>query len=155
MTQRILVALLVVFALVSCTTDDDTMLRELAKNRELWEASNIENYSLNQRVSCFCAGPYSWTVFVKGKLKDKVEFDETQLEIGQTYDEIYEDVLNSARTVEEIFEFLERTINKEVASLRVEYNEEYGFPTLISIDYIENAVDDEIGYIYTDFNIEN
>lgn len=152
MSHKILIPILLSCFFISCSSDDDDDIRkELNSNRQLWETSQIENYKWNERLSCFCGGLLAWDVFVAGGVKEKVEFDETLLHENQTY----EDVFDNAKTVEDAFQFIETLFNQEVASITIEYDEVYGFPKLISIDYVENIADDEIAYLYTDFEIQN
>jgi uncharacterized protein YxeA len=151
MASKILISLFFIFIFISCSSDDDGSEKELNVNRQLWQSSQIKSYSMNERLSCFCGGLLEWDVYVKDGVKEKVVFDASQLLPNQTYD----DVLNSAKIVEGIFDFIEDLTNQKVASLVVEYNVEYGFPTLISIDYDANTIDDEIVYSYTDFEIIN
>jgi len=150
MFQKIFLPLIFIFAFISCSSDDD-FTDELNANRLLWQSSQIKDYTLNERISCFCGGLLSWDVFVLNSIKDRVEFDETQLPSNQ----IYDDIFNNSRTVEESFDFIESLLSQNVASLNVEYDDVYGFPNHISIDYVANAVDDEISYIYTSFEITN
>lgn len=152
MFHRILISLLFICFFISCSSDDEFSgeKRELSQARQKWNSAQIQNYNMNERISCFCGGLLEWDVFVKNGIKDKVEYDESQA-YGQTYDDIFD----QARTIDDVFDFLESLLNRELASLTVEYNETYGFPNLISIDYAENIADDEIAYLYTDFEIEN
>jgi len=106
---------------------------------------------MNERISCFCAGLLEWDVFVENGEKVSVEFDETNLPPDQTS----QDVLDNARTIEDAFALIEGLTTQNVASLVVEYNETYGFPTLISVDFDLNIADDEIVYIYSNFIITN
>jgi len=151
MLSKISMLLLIISALISCSSNDDVVITELGKNRQLWISSQIENYSMNERISCFCAGLLEWDVFVENGEKVSVEFDETNLPPDQTS----QDVLDNARTIEDAFALIEGLTTQNVASLVVEYNETYGFPTLISVDFDLNIADDEIAYIYSNFIITN
>ena len=144
------VALLV---LISCSSVDDITekQRELNQARQLWQSQQIENYKWNERLSCFCAGVLEWDLFVKDNLKEKVEFDEINLHQGQTYDNI----LEKAKTVEEAFDFIETLLSKEIASLIIEYDDQYGFPTEVNIDFDFQIADDETVYLYKGFEIIN
>ncbi len=148
---RIFAFLCIAISFISCSVDDDVSFRELNTNRQLWESSQVKNYSINERLSCFCGGVLERNIFVVNGMKDRVEFDETTLPAGQTYD----DVFNAARTVEETFEFIESLLKQDLASLFIEYDDTYGFPKTISIDYSQGVSDDEIGYSYTNFEISN
>ena len=144
------VALLV---LISCSSVDDITekQRELNQARQLWQSQQVENYKWNERLSCFCAGVLEWDLFVKDNLKEKVEFDEINLHQGQTYDNI----LEKAKTVEEAFGFIETLLSKEIASLIIEYDDQYGFPTEVNIDFDFQIADDETVYLYKGFEIIN
>ncbi len=155
MISRLVTLLFCAFVFVSCNTDDDNDLRELNTNRQLWESSQVKSYSWNERLSCFCAGILERDIFVINDIKDRVEYDDSGLPPEVNRDELYESIFNQSKTVEEAFDFIESLLNQDVASLLIEYDAVYGFPKVISIDYIENAIDDEIGYIYTDFKIMN
>ncbi len=155
MISRVFTLLFVVFVFVSCNTDDDdNLLNELNANRQLWESSQVKNYSWNERLSCFCGGILERDIFVVNDVKDRVEYDDSNVPPQVDRDELYASIFNQSKTVDEAFDFIESLLGQDVASLSIEYDTVYGFPTIISIDYIENAIDDEIGYIYTDFNIE-
>jgi hypothetical protein len=152
MSYKILIPLLFINFFISCTSDDTISEEkiELSQARQKWNSAQIKNYEMHERLSCFCGGLLEWDVFVKNGIKDKVEYDESQA-FGQTYDDIFD----QARTIEDVFDFLEGLLDRELASLIVEYDDVYGFPKLISIDYVENIADDEIAYFYTEFEIEN
>jgi len=153
MSFKKLIPLLFIFLFISCTSDDEISEenRELNQARLAWQNSQLKNYSINERISCFCGGLLEWEVYVKNGIKEKVEFDESQLLQGQTYD----DVFNNAKTIDDTFDFIESLLSQDIASLVIEYNQEYGFPSLISIDYNFNIADDEIAHLYTDFEIIN
>ncbi|WP_456441646.1 DUF6174 domain-containing protein [Psychroserpens sp.] len=150
MFQKVILPLVCICVFISCSSDDD-FTDELNANRQLWQSSQLKNYSINERLSCFCGGLLEWNLYVKDGVKDNVVFDESQLLPNQTHD----DVLNNAKKVEEAFNFIGDLLNQNVASLLIEYDAEYGFPTLISIDYNADFVDDEIAYTYTNFEVIN
>jgi len=157
MISRIFILLFIAVTCTCCNSDDaaDVLERELKANRQLWESSQVKNYSWNERLSCFCGGILERDIFVVNAVKDRVEYDDSNVSPQVDRDELYASIFNQSKTVDEAFDFIESLLNQDVASLLIEYDVVHGFPKLISIDYIENAIDDEIGYIYTDFNVEN
>jgi len=151
MSYKILIPIIIGCFFISCSSDELSEEKiELNRARQIWNNAQIQNYSMNERISCFCGGLLEWKVFVKNGIKDRVEYDDTQA-FGQTYDDIFQ----QARTVEDVFGFIEELLGKDLASLIIEYDQVYGYPSFVSIDYNENIADDEIAYIYTDFEIEN
>ena len=151
--KKILIFKFALLVLISCSAVDDIAekQRELNQARQLWQSQQVENYKWNERLSCFCAGVLEWDLFVKDNLKEKVEFDEINLHQGQTYD----DILEKAKTVEEAFDFIETLLSKEIASLIIEYDDQYGFPTEVNIDFDFQIADDETVYLYKGFEIIN
>jgi len=151
--KKFLIFKFALLVLISCSSVDDITekQRELNQARQLWQSQQVENYKWNERLSCFCAGVLEWDLFVKDNLKEKVEFDEINLHQGQTYD----DILEKAKTVEEAFDFIETLLSKEIASLIIEYDDQYGFPTEVNIDFDFQIADDETVYLYKGFEIIN
>ena len=152
MFSRVFTLFIIVFTFISCSSDDEFSgeKRELSQAIQKWNSAQILNYTMNERISCFCGGLLDWNVFVENGIKDKVVYDESQ-----AYGQTYEDVFDNAKTIEDAFNFIESLLVKDLASLIIEYDDVYGFPKLISIDYVENIADDEIAYLYTNFKITN
>jgi len=146
--HKLLILLFISVAFIGCSTEDE-LVDEFKTNRQLWESSGIVDYQWRERLSCECGGVLLRDLFVVGGIKEKVEFDESQLFDGYTY----QDVLNSTSTVEEAFNLIESLLSQHVASLYVAYDANYGFPTMISIDYDRNTIDDEIAFMYSNFEI--
>ena len=153
MRLRISVLLLIVLIFSSCSSDTNIRSEKFNLNlaREKWENANITNYSIKEQKNCFCGGLLEWEVYVENNVKVKVSYDESKLPPGQTYDDIFE----NARTIEDAFDFIESLFKKDLASLSITYDNIYGYPHHISIDYVEGAVDDEIGYVYSELEIHN
>tara|TARA_R110002073_G_scaffold14998_1_gene60129 strand:- start:53022 stop:53477 length:456 start_codon:yes stop_codon:yes gene_type:complete len=151
MVQRTLMILFIF--LISCSSDDDLSKEntEFVKAIEKWQSFGYENYMITERISCYCYGVLVKDVFVQNGVKEKVEFDESMLPEGQTY----EDVFNHSKTIEDAFLFIDNLLKQNPDGLTIEYDAEYGFPTVISIDYNFNMVDDEVAYLYNNFVILN
>ena len=70
-----------------------------------------------------------------------------------TIEDLYPNVLQSAKTIDEAFDFIEEVLQQDVDYLGVEYHETYGFPIAISVNYVESYSDDEIFYGFSDFEV--
>ena len=153
MFSRISTILIIVFAFISCSSDDEFSdeQRELSQARQKWNSAQIQSYNWTEILSCECSGPLLRNIFVVNNIKDRVDFDKSLLFEGYTS----EDVFNASHTIEETFDFVQNLINQNVSSLGVEYDAVYGFPTIVSIDYDVKTIDDEILYRYTNFEIQN
>jgi len=109
---------------------------ELAKNRDLWNAAGPESYSISYDRFCFCVPFLPTTSWV---------YDGQSYE-AKTNDGDNSDLADAILTVEDAFAVIEKALNNGADSVDVTYDEEYGLPVTISIDFIELAVDDEITY---------
>lgn len=115
---------------------------DLERNREKWEAQNIDHYRYTVVVTCFCifAGAEITYEVQNGQVIDQIiePHPDRQIdpaEIEQFYQEY--------NTIEKVFEFLEKASN-EADEVTVEYDPTYGYPAEISIDNIKEAIDDEL-----------
>ena len=148
MIRKFFLLVALISLLASCNNDDenDKDFSSIENPRERWEAYGITDYVINERISCFCGGVLQWDLVVKNNIKSEVFFVQTIS--NQTEAEIIE----NARTINDVFDFIQTIEKISVADFVVEYDTKYGFPTLVSIDYDLNIADDEIAYIYSEFN---
>ncbi len=138
MRDSIFRALLVAVALTAAACDNPAgPSGDLGENERRWVRQGITSYRLVFDRICFCltdhAGRFEVTVI--GGNVTSVRDPQTGRERGR-FDEV-------AYTVPELFDVIERE-EPEADELEAEYHAELGYPTLIRIDRIENAVDDEL-----------
>ena len=110
---------------------------ELDEHRRTWQESSVTDYSYRLERSCFCInfGPADVSV-VDGEIVSVFRlFDSTSVALSEF--DIYE-------TFDDLFARVDAALRDEAHSVSVIYDETYGFPSRIEIDYIKNAVDDEI-----------
>lgn len=153
MIKKILLSTVIVITILSCNNDEDfnvssSKIGDFNKAKELWQSKQIKNYKIKEKVICYCYGVLEWSLFVKDNEKDSITFVNTT---GEANDVVYNNTLEMSNTVNDAFDLIEEILNKEVAFFEVEYDTEYGFPTLISIDYDENIVDEERTHIFSGF----
>ncbi len=99
-------------------------------------ASN--SYVMEQQVACFC--PYGGTTFevtVEGGTITKARSVGTGA--------LVEPSLSAFRTVDQLFSEARASL-KAGTLLAISFDSAIGFPTVVSIDPIRNAVDDEVSY---------
>ena len=104
------------------------------------------DYAFTLRVGCFCpyAGPLRITVN-----EDEV-VDVRQLDPQDGEGNVDDWIEQQAMTLAELDALVDRA-HREADDVTVEYDPTYGFPTDVYIDWIKDAVDDEIGYTVTDY----
>lgn len=120
----------------------DDPASDLAAARKRWDENRPDTYRVTITQSCFCLDEVTEprTVTVTGDevtdvdppIPDDIGFELEPLTIGA------------------LFGILERAV-VEADELNVTYNEAYGFPESIDIDWIEDAVDDEVSYTAQSF----
>ena len=138
---KTLLTISLLFILSGCLIGDvlgSGRRNELDDSRKKWLDAGIANYTYRQDRSCFCffAGPADVTVInreivsVRGLWPDSID-------IGS-------DNFNIFDTVIDLFDMVEDAIDRKVHQLDVTYDQQFGYPTSIAIDYQENTIDDEI-----------
>jgi hypothetical protein len=115
---------------------------ELQQNREKWEEQNFDHYRYKVVVTCFCifAGAEVTYEVQNGQVVNQTVQPHPDRQIDP--DEISE-FYQEYNTIEKVFDFLERATN-EADEVTVEYDPTYGYPTEISVDWVKEAVDEEV-----------
>lgn len=123
------------------TSGDPDERDRLADNRAVWAENALEDYSYRLQRKCFCAFPVPEPVTIRVRAGAVVSV--SSVETGES---AADDELRFYHDVDGLFDVVEGAIDREAASLEVEYHATLGYPTMIDVDYQANAVDDEIRY---------
>lgn len=130
------------FMLVACGGDGFLAamrpIASLRAARARWESAGINSYEMTVRRLCFCV----LTDPVRIVVEDGVVISRTVMTTGQPLAtreaEYYPDVPGLFAIVEEAI--------READDFDSAFDATYGFPTLISVDWAADYVDDEIVY---------
>lgn len=145
--SRALLPVLLVLASCSDPTGPDDAAALLERNRDAWFNTGVTSYRYTITRSCEClpesAGPV--TVEVRNGLVVDRRY-ESGAAVSPQYSGIF-------TTVPGLFDIIEEAVALPAASLSVRYNEDYGYPESIAIDWVAGAVDDEVSYRVSDFTI--
>ena len=116
-----------------------------AKNN--WINSNITSYNFDFRWSCYCTEEKTRSVkiFVKDREIFKILDNQTGLEIPN--EEGYYDI-------DKLYLYIEQQLKEYPYEMNIKYNEN-GVPTEFYVDYIKEAIDDEMGFVITNIQTEN
>ena len=119
----------------------DAALRTLAEHEAQWQSKDIDDYSLSVTRQCFCpfTDPIDITV-VDGAVTAVTKAGKPAAP---------NEVLGIPKTVLELFAVV--AAQADAATLTVEWDATFGFPTNIQVDMIANAADDEFGILVTNF----
>jgi hypothetical protein len=135
--------LVVVAALSGCgilDSDGDGWERDLAEARGLWSDAGLTDYRYHVRQLCFCA--YGGQE-VEVEVRDGAAVRGVLVATGEV---LPQDQLEwSAPTVEHLFTRIEDILDRGPHEFTATYHPELGYPTFVTADPIENAIDEEWG----------
>lgn len=134
------------FILVACSAGGS----ELSINQDKWEDANITHYRIELTVGCFCPFRSQMPLTVEVQNDEVVSAIDANGEAFPLTDPMSEFVLRYA-TVDRLFSELDSDSVQEADKLTVTYDSTYGYPTEISIDFIELAMDDELAITVSAF----
>jgi hypothetical protein len=114
----------------------------LEANRQRWNEHGYTNYAFTLRMDCFCA--------INGPVTVLVVADSARVVTVQSTGE----VINAPwiPTIKKLFDYIDQTIARGPAVLRVTYDPVLGYPVEIVSDPVANAVDDEVTYTVSSVN---
>jgi hypothetical protein len=118
---------------------------EVAANRALWQTAGPATYVYEVERSCFC--PVEALGPVRVQVEDGAVTRRTYTASGDTVRTPFADIFPA---VDGLFDILERAIDQDAADVRVTWDPDTGLPLDFSIDYIANAIDEEVGYRIVD-----
>lgn len=136
------ILLLLVFILTACSAAEPA--DEFSRNREKWQDANITHYQFELTVGCFCPFRSQMPFTVEVKDNQVVSMVDVNGDALSTDDPMNEFILKYA-TIDRIFSELDTDSVREADKLTISYDATYGFPNETYIDYIERAMDDELG----------
>ena len=114
---------------------------QLQTARARWAAQHPPSYRYVVQKGCFC--PVNIVQPVRIEVRDGAALSMANAETGAPVPAAdFEDVA----TLDHLFVLIQRAIDQGADRVEVRYDEALGYPTLISIDHISNAVDDEVSY---------
>lgn len=117
---------------------------DLDEQRNIWLDSGILHYDFRFQRTCFCA-PDSvepGIVSVVGGQIESVIGVNIPKELNPTF----------FLSIDGLFDTLQDALDQPADAISANFDQSLGYPTDISIDYIELAADDEIWYAATDLN---
>jgi hypothetical protein len=143
---------LALFTLEGCglggSAREEELQRDLSRNRRLWDAQQVDDYRYVARRNCFCPMEVVSPVVVEvrdGEIAS-IHYQESGEPVAVTYAGLW-------LPMEGVFDIIQDAIDQEAVEVNVGYDAEFGFPRQIGIDYSENVVDEELGYIVEEFQL--
>lgn len=126
---------------VACSDAPLMPALDLAAAQSRWQAHGPPSYVFDLQLSCFCLqetfGRVSITV-VDGRFVGAIRADS-----GTSVDSL---LFENYLTVDRAFETTHRLLEAKPASFAASYDPSLGYPTMVSVDPIARAVDDELTF---------
>ncbi|NNE71695.1 MAG: hypothetical protein HKN29_15225 [Rhodothermales bacterium] len=138
---NVLLTALLAFTTAGCviTGPDSTgEISDLEEARATWNRVNARDYDLTMTRGCFCIGAGTMQVHVR---RDTIAAIQQANNLWPGGNEWWTYI----PTVDELFDLAARA-EVEAYSVETSFHPELGYPVQVTIDWIENAVDDEISY---------
>lgn len=126
-------------ALVGCSGDDYGDFQKLLdRNIAQWESQQLEEYAFSYERSCFCTPLRQSSLVNDG-------------EVIRSYDNLEKvfvpnDDLEDHVTIEDLFALVQEAIDEKADALSIEFDEDFGYPVRVSVNFSYAVADDEISY---------
>ena len=143
--KKILFLLLAV-ALTACSA----LGSDFSRNQKKWQDANINHYRMELSIGCFCAfrNEMPLTVEVRdGQIVSMTTSDGTQvLDTDINYE-----FFAPRATIDLLLAEIDKAVKDGAESVTVTYDETYGFPKEIAIDFSQQMADEEMYYSIANF----
>jgi hypothetical protein len=145
-----LLPVLMMLVLAACTAVGNAMgsQSEIEQNKEKWQDANISHYRYHLFLSCFCAFNEDMPLIIEVQDGEVVSME---FQSGNEIDPSLLELFDKYATIDRIFAELEADLNGAADKVTVEYDPTYGFPTKADIDFVEEAIDDELYLTLSNF----
>lgn len=144
---------LAILTMIACR---DVNVEDLDVAKEKWSNLMAEKYGFEFRIDCEClgSGVTPARVIVENNKVTEVNNPTTGEPMINPFDStlVINNLTGVFKTVDELFEEIDRA-QKDADVLKTDFDALNGFPTLIDIDWISNADDDEVSYHVSNFEV--
>jgi hypothetical protein len=134
-----------VLMIASCS-DQNPAQTQLEQNQKKWTNQKIGSYSYQLQIGCFCPQDITRAVTITVKNAYRVFYTDDSTAADNEF-------ILRCDTVEKLFKTIGDAINGKAAEITVSYDPARGYPLRIFVDSIKLAIDDEITYNITAFQI--
>lgn len=144
MKKLLVSAILFVILLSACSPPANL---ELTRNQEKWQMANISHYRFRLAVSCFCPFSQRMPLAIEvenGRVVSMVYSDGTPVPDNER------EFFAQYETINALFGYTKDSIAK-ADEIQIQYDGAYGFPSGVQIDFIKNAIDDELSLYVQSF----
>ncbi|MFZ5481846.1 MAG: DUF6174 domain-containing protein [Myxococcota bacterium] len=125
--------------LAACFDEENERLEALELAEGRWADAGFEDYTYTLTWSCFCP---------EGGVPVQVEVVDGAVASFTAEEDIGETFVPS--TIPDLFDAVRDAIEDDPHAFEAVYDTDLGYPTSVTVDPIENAIDEEWGFTVTD-----
>ena len=111
----------------------------LDKYQQRWQQANISHYRYTFQRSCFCPRSYTTPVVIEVKNNTIIN-----AHLKSNHQPLDDKLKNNKQTINYFFAKIQDAIKQKAHTISVKYNEQYGYPESIYIDYDQRMADEEL-----------
>lgn len=157
-TKIFFIPVLLISFLIGCANNgvSNNEIKKLDGAIKKWETGKAQDYSFIYEERCFC--PYfgevevvvfSDTVYA---VKDPGTGEDITIETENGEEKLFDVYPELFITIDGIFERL-KDASLKADEMEGSYDSQVGYPKQVSIDYYKDAVDDEVTYVLSNYQI--
>ena len=136
------------FEPVILVRDPGSVQAQLLRAESRWQRSGIRDYVYEMNWQCFCIREYVApviTTVIDGSMTGIKFADANQTGVIPSPERF--------GAMERVFEFLQEAIDRDAASITVEFHQQLGYPTSAFVDYDRLLADEEMGFAVTNLEV--
>ncbi len=147
--MRKIIFIVLALAMAACAFNAKN---DLTANQQKWETSKVTHYRFDLDIVCFCA--------FRDRMPLSIEVQDGQV-VSMTYtdgtvvatDDPQWDYFNRFATFDNLFADIQSGPTAEADEVTIEFDPTYGFPTMVNVDQIKEAMDDEYNLTVSNFEV--
>lgn len=129
------------FLVAACASPYRAIEVELKENEQRWATQGIADYQYRLQIQCFC--PQEVTQPVVIHVRNMTTISVVNAMTGEPVPGEY---FTRADNIDKLFDVVQDAISRKADQILVSYDSSLGYPARIHIDFVKQAVDDEIVY---------
>lgn len=137
----------ITLALGACSSPQQS---ELYENRTKWQNAGLSHYRYQLGWSCFCSFFENMPLVIEVQDGEMISMESFSGGALIANDRQY---FEENGTIDQIFTKLEADLRQDPDYFEVRYDQTYGFPTYVSVDYSTKFGDDDFSLVITDFEV--
>lgn len=142
------ILLMLAFMLAACTSGGAS---DYDKNLEKWNDAGIAHYRYSLFIGCFCPFMEEMPITIEVNNGEVVSMTSAKGPIDATNP--LKEVADRYSTIDRVFLALKADQTGDAEDVIAAYDPTYGFPANVAVDNIKEAVDDEISYQVSNFEV--